>query len=67
MVLQVIDFDDDNISSAINGLNKVKKNFPDDKIIFCNGVDRYKQNISEMILDDISFSFSIGGDNKKKF
>lgn len=65
MVSQVIDFDDDNIGSAINGLNKVKKNFPNDKIIFCNGGDRHKQNIPEMILDDISFSFSVGGDNKK--
>ena len=65
MVTSVYDFDDDEIGSAINGLKKVRINFPDDEIIFCNGGDRNKENIPEMDLPDITFSFSVGGQDKK--
>ena len=63
-VYEVIDFEDDQMGSCINGLEKVKSAYPNDKIIFCNGGDRNKENIPEMSVKDISFEFSVGGDNK---
>ena len=61
----VIDFEDDDIGSAINALLKVKKMYPDDDIIFANGGDRNKENIPEMSVKGIEFKFSVGGDDKK--
>ena len=65
MVSKVIDFEDDDEGSAINGLKKVKIQHPNDEIIFCNGGDRIKDNIPEMKVKGINFSFSVGGDDKK--
>tara|TARA_B000000475_G_C15965901_1_gene435003 strand:- start:45 stop:815 length:771 start_codon:yes stop_codon:yes gene_type:complete len=65
VVSEVIDFKDDEIGSAIEGLKKVKSMYPNDQILFCNGGDRNKNNIPEMELDDIDFLFSVGGDDKK--
>ncbi len=65
MVSSVIDFEDDDFGSAINGLKKVQSSFPDDEIIFCNGGDRNKTNIPEMELSNVTFLFSVGGDDKK--
>lgn len=64
-VNEVLDFDDDDIGSCINGLQKVKKLYPNDEIIFCNGGDRDKDNIPEMDVDNIKFEFGVGGSNKK--
>ena len=61
----VIDFEDDELGSAINALIKVKEMHPDDQLIFANGGDRNKENIPEMSVDNIQFEFSVGGDNKK--
>ena len=61
----VIDFDDDNLGSAINALIKVKNMHPDEHIVFANGGDRDKDNIPEMSVDGIEFIFSVGGDDKK--
>ena len=61
----VLDFEDDELGSAINALIKVKEMYPDDQIIFANGGDRNKENIPEMSVDNISFQFSVGGDYKK--
>lgn len=61
----VLGFDDDEQGSCINGLNMIKKMFPNDEIIFCNGGDRNQENIPEMSVKDISFEFSIGGSDKK--
>ena len=36
-------FEDDEYGSAINGLKKVQKIYPNEKIIFCNGGDRMKK------------------------
>ena len=44
---QVIDFKDDEIGSCIDALEKIKKLFPEDEILFCNGGDRNKKNIPE--------------------
>lgn len=65
VVSKVINFEDDEIGSAIEGLKIIKSMYPEDEIIFCNGGDRDKSNIPEMILDGINFSFSVGGSDKK--
>lgn len=65
MVDSVIDFEDDKFGSAINALKKVKKLYPQSKILFANGGDRNKENIPEMSVSGIDFIFSVGGDNKK--
>jgi cytidyltransferase-like protein len=62
---EVIDFKDDNLGSCINALIEIKKRFPKDTIIFCNGGDRTKKNIPEMSVKNISFKFGIGGEDKK--
>ena len=61
----VIEFEDDELGSAINALTKVKKMYPEHKIVFANGGDRNKKNIPEMSVSDVEFAFSVGGDNKK--
>jgi cytidyltransferase-like protein len=61
----VIEFEDDELGSAKNALIKIKEMYPDDHIIFANGGDRNKENIPEMSIENISFEFSVGGDNKK--
>jgi cytidyltransferase-like protein len=61
---ETIDFDDDKYGSCSLGLEKVKKKFPKDEIIFCNGGDRNAKNIPEMQVSGISFKFGVGGDHK---
>ena len=56
---KVIDFEDDNLGSCINALEKIKLSYPNDEIIFCNGGDRGRENIPEMTVKGISFKFSI--------
>ncbi len=64
MVDSVIDFEDDISGSATNAILNVKNLYPDDEIIFCNGGDRDKNNITEMKVDNVKFLFGVGGDNK---
>ena len=61
----VIGFENDELGSAKNALIKIKEMYPDDHIVFANGGDRNKENIPEMSIDNISFEFSVGGDDKK--
>ena len=61
----VIDFEDDEIGSCINALEKAKRLYPNDEIIFANGGDRNNTNIPEMSVSGIEFIFSVGGDDKK--
>ena len=61
---ETMDFDDDKYGSCSLGLEKVKKKFPKDEIIFCNGGDRNAKNIPEMQVPGISFKFGVGGDHK---
>tara|TARA_B100001093_G_C26692093_1_gene955295 strand:- start:114 stop:887 length:774 start_codon:yes stop_codon:yes gene_type:complete len=65
VVDNVIDFEDDDQGSCINALKKIKSLYPNEDIIFCNGGDRNKQNIPEMIVPDIRFEFAVGGNSKK--
>lgn len=61
---RVIDFDDAD-GTAINAIVKVKELYPNAKIIFANGGDRTKDNIPEMVFDDVEFVFGVGGEDKK--
>lgn len=61
----VIGFEDDDLGSATNAILKVKKMHPNDHILFANGGDRNKQNITEMSVQGVEFLFSVGGDVKK--
>ena len=62
---EVVTFDDDKHGSCINALEFIKDKHPNDKLIFCNGGDRNKDNIPEMSVKGIEFKFGIGGDDKK--
>ena len=64
MVDDVIDFDDDECGSCTKGLEKLKKLYPNNKIIFCNGGDREESNIPEIRVAGIEFKFGVGGSNK---
>ena len=64
VVDEVIDFEDDDDGSCALGLEKIKDLYPNDKIIFCNGGDRKEDNIPEMKVQNITFEFGVGGDNK---
>jgi cytidyltransferase-like protein len=60
---KVISFDDSD-DTAINAIEKAQALFPNDKIIFVNGGDRTKENIPEMVCEDVDFEFGVGGENK---
>jgi cytidyltransferase-like protein len=59
----VLEFNDDD-GSAKAAIKLAKQTWPNDKIIFANGGDRTKDNIPEMIYDDVEFVFGVGGENK---
>jgi cytidyltransferase-like protein len=62
----VYDFDDADGSSK-GAILEVRKDFPEDTIIFANGGDRTDKNIPEMDIQDnnLEFVFGVGGENKK--
>ena len=62
---EVISFEDDDIGSCINALEKLKVSYPNDNIIFANGGDRNEGNIPEMQVSNIEFIFNVGGGVKK--
>ena len=62
-VRRVVGFDDSD-GTAIDLLNKLKKMYPNHEIVFLNGGDRTVENIPEMSVEDITFQFGIGGENK---
>jgi len=55
---------DDNDGSSIEAIRNVKMMYSNASIIFANGGDRTKENIPEMIFDDVEFVFGVGGENK---
>lgn len=59
----VILFNDDD-GSAVDAIEQVRNAYPDDEIIFANGGDRTKNNIPEMVCQDVTFMFGVGGENK---
>ena len=60
---RVINFNDTD-GTAIDAIRKVKEIFPNHQIIFANGGDRTKDNIPEMVFDDVEFAFGVGGEHK---
>ena len=64
MVTDVIAFDDSD-GTAIDAIRRVKDQWPDHPIVFANGGDRTKDNIPEMVFDDVEFVFGVGGEDKK--
>jgi cytidyltransferase-like protein len=67
-VMTTLQFDDSD-NTACDVIVKVKKLFPNNKIVFANGGDRTSTNIPEMerFKDDskVEFVFGVGGENKK--
>lgn len=64
VVDRVIKFNDDD-GSSIDAIRKVKEIFPNHDIVFANGGDRTKDNIPEMVFDDVEFAFGVGGEDKR--
>jgi cytidyltransferase-like protein len=64
MVDRVINFDDSD-NTAIDAIRKVKGLFPTSEVVFANGGDRTAENIPEMVFDDVTFEFGVGGEDKK--
>ena len=61
----VFSFDDAD-DTAIGAIEYVKDIIPNTaSIVFANGGDRTKDNIPEMVFDDVRFAFSVGGADKK--
>jgi cytidyltransferase-like protein len=56
---------EDHDDSAIELLNRVKREFPNSQIVFANGGDRNATNIPEMSVTDVIFKFGIGGEDKR--
>lgn len=63
MVGEVIEFNDDDGSSC-DAIRQIREKYPDANIIFANGGDRTKDNIPEMVFDDVEFVFGVGGEDK---
>ena len=63
IVDDVVTYNDDDGSSC-DAIRKVKAQYPGAHVIFANGGDRTKDNIPEMIFDDVEFAFGVGGFNK---
>jgi cytidyltransferase-like protein len=63
MVDHVILFND-NDNTAIEAIKNVKALYPHETVVFANGGDRTKENIPEMVFEDIEFVFGVGGENK---
>ena len=61
----VFEFDDSD-DTAIKAIEYVKNYLSKStKIVFANGGDRTKDNIPEMVFDDVDFVFGVGGEDKK--
>ena len=63
MVDEVLEFDDSD-NTAIDAIRRVREKYPNNEIVFANGGDRTKDNIPEMIFDDVEFVFGVGGEDK---
>jgi mannose-6-phosphate isomerase-like protein (cupin superfamily) len=55
----------DSDGSVTKGLIFIRNLFgKNDEYVFCNGGDRKKDNIPEMVVDGYNFEFNVGGDSK---
>ena len=64
-VNEVIGFNDDDDTACAAIFPVLSTVGSQTKVIFANGGDRTKDNIPEMIYDDVEFVFGVGGENKK--
>ena len=64
MVDHVILFNDTD-NTAIEAIKNVKALYPHETVVFANVGDRTKENIPEMVVEDVEFVFGVGGENKK--
>jgi D-beta-D-heptose 7-phosphate kinase/D-beta-D-heptose 1-phosphate adenosyltransferase len=64
VVDEIVTFND-NDNSSTDAIRQTKLKWPHEHLIFANGGDRTKENIPEMIFDDVDFVFGVGGENKK--
>ena len=55
----------DNDNSSCDAIQLIKDRYPNNQIIFANGGDRTKENIPEMVFNDVEFAFGVGGSDKK--
>lgn len=62
---QVIKNENDEHGTAINGLEEIKKLYPNDNILFCNGGDRNNNNVPEILVSGIELLSGIGGNVKQ--
>ena len=62
---EVIGFNDDDDTACAAIFNVLSTVGSQTKVIFANGGDRTKENIPEMIYDDVEFVFGVGGEDKK--
>ena len=63
MVDHCVLFDADD-NTSIEAIKNVKMMYPDADVIFANGGDRTAENIPEMVFNDVTFEFGVGGTNK---
>jgi len=67
---EVIAFDDSNgsackaIEYALGVKNDPRNWIPFDSVIFANGGDRTRDNIPEMVFEEVDFVFGVGGEDK---
>ena len=64
VVDEVLVYNDDDGSSC-DAIRLARARYPDAEIVFANGGDRTKDNIPEMVFDDVEFVFGVGGEDKK--
>lgn len=64
MVDDIVVYNDDDGSSC-DAIRLVKQRYPNAELVFANGGDRTKDNIPEMVFDDVEFVFGVGGHDKK--
>ena len=64
VVDEVVTYNDTDGSSS-DAIRLIRSQYPDAEIVFANGGDRTKENIPEMVFDDVEFVFGVGGEDKK--
>jgi cytidyltransferase-like protein len=64
-VNEVIGFDDDDDTACAAIFQVLSTVGSQTKVVFANGGDRTKDNIPEMIYNDVEFVFGVGGEDKK--
>jgi cytidyltransferase-like protein len=50
--------------SCCSLIEDVKRDYPHNDIVFCNGGDRTSENIPEMSVSGVEFEFGVGGEDK---